>query len=80
MRFLNSEKTAVMDHSGAVASAVAWLGNRYLLASPVRRLTHLDGAVPTSPPPRRASRLDRAPQKDGSGTLATTNRRLRCTS
>jgi hypothetical protein len=38
MRFLNPDKTAVMDHNAAVASAVAWLGNRYLLARPTRRL------------------------------------------
>jgi hypothetical protein len=31
-----------MDHSAAVASAVAWLGNRYLLATPVKRLTDLE--------------------------------------
>jgi hypothetical protein len=79
MRFLNSDKTAVMDHSGAVASAVEWLGNRYLLASPVSRLTHLEGAVPSSPP-RRGSRLDLARQTNGLGTLTTTNRRMRCTS
>jgi hypothetical protein len=34
-----SEKSAVMDYSAAVASAVAWLGNRYLLAIPAGRLT-----------------------------------------
>lgn len=28
-----------MDYSAAVASAVAWLGNRYLLARPAGRLT-----------------------------------------
>jgi hypothetical protein len=79
MRFLNSDKTVVMDHSAAVASAVAWLGNRYLLASPVSRLSHADRAAPTSPP-RRVSRVDLAPQTNGLGTLATTNRRMRCTS
>lgn len=79
MRFLNSDKTAVMDHNAAVASAVAWLGNRYLLASPVTRLTHVDRAVPTAPP-RRVSRVDVAPQSNRLGTLATTNRRMRCTS
>jgi hypothetical protein len=43
MQFLNpSDKTAAMDYGSALASAVAWLGNRYLLASPVRRLTHLE--------------------------------------
>jgi len=79
MRFLNSDKTAVMDHSAAVASAVAWLGNRYLLASPVNRLTHVDRTVPTSPP-RRVSRVDPAAQSNRLGTLATTNRGMRCTS
>lgn len=79
MRFLNSDKTAVLDHGAAVASAVAWLGNRYLLASPVRRLTLADRAVPTSPP-RRVSRVDLATQANSLGTLATTNRRMRCTS
>ena len=41
MRFLSqiSVNTAAMDYSAAVASAVAWLGNRYLLARPVKRLT-----------------------------------------
>ena len=41
MRFLSqiSVKTAAMDYSGAVANAVAWLGNRYLLARPAKRLT-----------------------------------------
>jgi hypothetical protein len=43
MRFLNpSDKTAAMDYSSALASAVAWLGNRYLLAMPAKRLTHLE--------------------------------------
>jgi hypothetical protein len=40
MRFLNpSDKTAAMDFSAARDSAVAWLGSRYLLARPVKRLT-----------------------------------------
>jgi hypothetical protein len=40
MRFVNSsDKTAVMDYSAALASAVAWLGHRHLLARPVARLT-----------------------------------------
>jgi hypothetical protein len=41
MRFLSprSDKNAVMDYSAALASAVAWLGNRYLLARPAGRLT-----------------------------------------
>jgi hypothetical protein len=77
MRFLNSDKTAAIDHSAAIASAVAWLGNRYLLASPVRRLTHVDRTVPTSPP--RVTRVDLAPQTNRVGTLATPNRRMRCT-
>jgi hypothetical protein len=40
MRFLSprSDKNAVMDYSAAVASAVEWLGNRYLLARPAGRL------------------------------------------
>ena len=41
MRMLSpgSDKNTVMDYSAAVASAVAWLGNRYLLAKPAGRLT-----------------------------------------
>ena len=41
MRFLSpsSDKNSVMDYSAAVASAVEWLGNRYLLARPAGRLT-----------------------------------------
>jgi hypothetical protein len=41
MRFLSprSDKNAVMDYSAAVASAVEWLGSRYLLARPAGRLT-----------------------------------------
>ena len=42
MRCLNPDRTAVMDHSAAVAGAVAWLGSRYLLATPVKRLTDLE--------------------------------------
>jgi len=43
MRFLNpSDKTAAMDYGSALASAVAWLGNRYLLAMPAKRLTHVE--------------------------------------
>jgi hypothetical protein len=43
MQFLNpSDKTAATDYGSALAGAVAWLGNRYLLASPARRLTHHD--------------------------------------
>jgi hypothetical protein len=58
MRFLNpSDKTAAMDYNSALASAVAWLGNRYLLALPAKRLTHLErysADLPTEPgvPPR----------------------------
>jgi hypothetical protein len=33
---------ATMDYNAAVASAVAWLGNRYLLATPVRRLPDIE--------------------------------------
>jgi hypothetical protein len=44
VRFLNqaSGKPAVMDYSAALASAVAWLGNRYLLARPAKRLTDFE--------------------------------------
>ncbi len=43
MRFLNpSDKAAAMDYHSALANAVAWLGNRYLLAMPARRLTLLE--------------------------------------
>jgi hypothetical protein len=43
MRFLNpSDKTAAMDYHSALASAVEWLGSRYLLASPVKKLTHVE--------------------------------------
>jgi hypothetical protein len=43
MRFLNpSDKSAAMDYSSALASAVAWLGDRYLLAMPAKRLAHLE--------------------------------------
>jgi hypothetical protein len=43
MQFLNpSDKAVAMDYGSALASAVAWLGNRYLLASPARRLTPSD--------------------------------------
>jgi hypothetical protein len=37
-----SVNTAVVDYSAALASAVAWLGNRYLLAKPARRLTAVE--------------------------------------
>jgi hypothetical protein len=43
MQFLNpSDKTAAVEYSSALAGAVAWLGNRYLLAMPVKRLTHVE--------------------------------------
>jgi hypothetical protein len=43
MQFLNpTDKTDALDYGTALASAVAWLGNRYLLASPARRLTDLE--------------------------------------
>jgi len=44
VRLLNpsSDKPGVMDYSAALASAVAWLGNRHLLASPAKRLTHFE--------------------------------------
>ncbi len=49
MRFLNpSDKPTAMDYSSALATAVAWLGNRYLLAMPAKRLTYFE---PNSPPP-----------------------------
>jgi hypothetical protein len=37
-----SVNIATMDYNAAVASAVAWLGNRYLLATPVRRLPDVE--------------------------------------
>jgi hypothetical protein len=37
---------AIMDYNAAVASAVAWLGNRYLLATPVRRLPGVERYMP----------------------------------
>jgi hypothetical protein len=43
---------AIMDYNAAVASAVAWLGNRYLLATPVRRLPDVERY--TAQPHRRA--------------------------
>jgi hypothetical protein len=59
MRFLNPDKTAVMNHNAAVASAVAWLGSRYLLATPARKMTPDErcSANLTAPPsvPRRSS-------------------------
>ena len=37
-----SVNIAIMDYNAAVASAVAWLGNRYLLATPIRRLPDVE--------------------------------------
>ena len=43
MRYVNSsDKTDAMDYRSALASAVAWLGDRYLLARPVKRLAQDD--------------------------------------
>ncbi len=54
MRFLSPrpDNNAVMDYSAAVAGAVAWLGNRYLLARPAGRLTPVErrSADPTATP------------------------------
>jgi hypothetical protein len=61
MRFLNpSDKTTAMDYSSALATAVAWLGNRYLLAMPAKRLTYFESCktnLTTAPsvPPRARS-------------------------
>jgi hypothetical protein len=54
MRYMSqiSVETAAMDYSAALASAVAWLGNRYLLARPAKRLT---------PDERRSANLTAAP-------------------
>ena len=58
MRILSpiSSETAA-NYSAAVASAVAWLGNRYLLARPAGRLTPDERStadLPTAPSmPRR---------------------------
>jgi len=55
MRILTprSDKNAVMDYSAAVAGAVAWLGDRYLLARPAGRLT---------PDKRRGADFNAAPR------------------
>jgi hypothetical protein len=43
MRFLNpSDKTAALDYGAALANAVAWLGDRYLLARPAKRLPQVE--------------------------------------
>jgi hypothetical protein len=41
-----------IDYSAAVATAVAWLGNRYLLATPARRLPGVEHHI--DQPYRRA--------------------------
>jgi len=38
VRTPRSEAAIVMDYTAAVTRAVAWLGNRYLLATPAPRL------------------------------------------
>jgi hypothetical protein len=50
MRFLrpSSVNSTGMDYSAAVASAVAWLGNRYILATPVPRLTDAERSIARS--------------------------------
>ena len=35
------DRQSALDYGSAVAQAVAWLGDRYLLATPVRRLADL---------------------------------------
>jgi hypothetical protein len=59
MQCLNPSNKTAMDYGSALASAVAWLGKRYLLASPARRLTDLErcSADLTSTPsiPRRSA-------------------------
>jgi hypothetical protein len=61
---LHGEYTAHqrMDYSAALANAVEWLGNRYLLARPVKRLTHLEPCdadlTPASGGPRRSHSAD----------------------
>jgi len=44
MRFLRQTSVSYTgtDYSAAVASAVAWLGNRYLLAIPAPRLSGIE--------------------------------------
>jgi hypothetical protein len=62
MRFLNpTDKTTPMDYSSARATAVEWLGNRYLLAMPAKRLTYIQRSsanltsAPSVPPRSRSS-------------------------
>jgi hypothetical protein len=80
MRFLNpSDKTAAMDYNSALASAVAWLGSRYLLAMPAKRLTHFErcnadlATAPAVPPSSRSQTTSLAP-------LATKKQQILCTS
>jgi hypothetical protein len=42
MQFNPSVNSPIIDYSAAVAGAVAWLGNRYLLATPARRLNQVE--------------------------------------
>jgi len=80
MRFLNPyDKTAALDYNSALASAVAWLGNRYLLAMPAKRLTHFercnaDLATAAGVPPSSRS------QTTTLATLATKKQQILCTS
>jgi hypothetical protein len=80
MRFLNpSDKTAALDYNSALASAVAWLGNRYLLAMPAKRLTHFErcnadlATAPGVPPSSRS-------QTTGLATLGTKKQQFLYTS
>jgi hypothetical protein len=64
MRFLNpSDKTTAMDYSSALATAVAWLGNRYLLAMPAKRLTYLERCS------ANLSTAPSVPQRAGKGAV-----------
>jgi hypothetical protein len=47
-----SVNIAILDYSAAVSSAVAWLGNRYLLATPARRLPEAAQSNLTAAPPQ----------------------------
>jgi hypothetical protein len=62
MRLLNeSDKTAAMDYGSALASAVAWLGDRYLLARPVKRLAEVKGCKANLPVASTVPRESRSP-------------------
>jgi hypothetical protein len=81
MRFLNpSDKTAAMDYNSALASAVAWLGNRYLLAMPAKRLTQFERCnADLAAPPGIAARS--GSQTTSLRALATKEKqRILCTS